>query len=143
MKLSSLLAAALALALPACAADYFSDGWKPGQQAAPYAPTPAAFDPAATPTAVAPRPASTGSYTDMLLSSGPVVGLFSKIGVNITEKMAAARIAQENMWDRRIPLITDDNWRDLLVNEEFASEEEEKSRVWFLIMYVLPVTLPS
>lgn len=38
-------------------------------------------------------------------------------------------------WDERIPLITDSNYQDVIVNEELSTEEEEK-RVWFLIITV-------
>ncbi|KAI6034619.1 hypothetical protein PISMIDRAFT_19671 [Pisolithus microcarpus 441] len=42
-------------------------------------------------------------------------------------------------WDERIPLITDLNYRDVIVDEELSTEEEEK-RVWFLIIFVSPVS---
>jgi hypothetical protein len=38
------------------------------------------------------------------------------------------------MWDKRIPLITDENYESLIVGETFSSEEEESERVWFLIV---------
>jgi hypothetical protein len=136
MKLFALLACLVAA--PVRAADYFSEGWTPGQAVRSQAPS-AAFVPGAQPTASQVPgyvPQTQDKIVDKILSSGPVAGLFSKMGVNVTERIEAAKLAQANMWDRRIPLITDDNWRDLLVNEQFASEEEEKSRVWFIIMYV-------
>ena len=48
-----------------------------------------------------------------------------------TEKIIEAQIQEANKWDRRIPLITDDNYNDLIVNAEPSMEDE----VWFVIMY--------
>ncbi|EIN10933.1 hypothetical protein PUNSTDRAFT_85384 [Punctularia strigosozonata HHB-11173 SS5] len=132
MKLTALLGC-FAVVAPAYAADYFSDGWKPGQ-AVPTHSSSVGFVPGAEPTVRTYQPKTADKIVDRLLSSGPIAGLFSKMGVNVTERMEAARAAQANMWDHRVPLITDDNWRDLLVNEEFSSEEEEKNRVWFIII---------
>jgi len=67
-----------------------------------------------------------------MLSNGPVSQLFNRLGINITERLEAAK-ANSEIWDNRIPLITDDNYNDLLVNEVLTTEEE-KNRVWFLIM---------
>jgi hypothetical protein len=41
--------------------------------------------------------------------------------------------AQSEIWDTRIPLITDENYNDIIVNE-VLTEEEAKNRVWFLIV---------
>lgn len=38
------------------------------------------------------------------------------------------------LWDERIQLITDDNYQDLIVNEQL-SPKEEKDRAWVVIMY--------
>lgn len=73
------------------------------------------------------------------LSSAPVSALFDKAGINITERLANAQI--NNFWDPRIPLITDENWEDILVHEELT-EEEEKDRVWFILMYVRALLPP-
>jgi len=51
-------------------------------------------------------------------------------GINITQKLLEAEAQQANMWDRRIPLITDDNYNDLIVNAEPSSGDE----VWFIII---------
>jgi hypothetical protein len=67
-----------------------------------------------------------------MLSNGPVSQLFNRWGINITERLEAAK-ANTEIWDSRIPLITDDNYNDLIVNEVLTTEEE-KDRVWFLVM---------
>lgn len=41
--------------------------------------------------------------------------------------------------EERIPLVHDDNWESVVV-EETLSEEEEKERVWFLVMYVYSIS---
>ncbi|KAJ7098657.1 hypothetical protein B0H15DRAFT_878463 [Mycena belliarum] len=113
-------------------AQYFSGGWVPGQAvtAEPSTPTGAG----------APRRKpqqqqdafSLSSLLDVnkILTSGPVKGLFEKAGINITEKLEAAAVSP---WDDRIPLITDDNYHDVVVNEAM-SEEEEKDRVWVIVV---------
>ena len=40
-------------------------------------------------------------------------------------------------WDERIPLITDENYGELIVNETLTAQEE-RERIWFLIVYVSP-----
>jgi hypothetical protein len=67
-----------------------------------------------------------------ILSTGPVSRFINRLGVNITERLEAARAFPE-IWDSRIPLVTDDNFNELIVNEELT-DEEEKQRVWLLIM---------
>lgn len=147
MKLHGCLLAALAVCAPLVRAQYFSDGWKPGQpttQASNAAPT-GGFDPAASQAAAAAQggPASSqGNFLERVLKSGPLSNLFAKTGVNITERLEAAHAAQAAMWDQRIPLITDENYNDLIVNETFASEEEERARVWFLVMCVPLLSIP-
>ncbi|OSX59329.1 hypothetical protein POSPLADRAFT_1035645 [Postia placenta MAD-698-R-SB12] len=130
MKLLPVLVAPLALSLCA-SAQYFSEGWKPGQ--------PVTYE--AVPTAVngqaAPAPTSNGrarfSFSD-ILTSGPIGSAMGKLGVNLTEKWEKAKAeADAEIWDTRIPLITDDNYDDLIVNEPLGPEEED-SRVWFMII---------
>ncbi len=162
MKLSSILLSSLLCAASA-SAQYFSEGWQPGQQQQPnlaanapplHAPPPAqTFDRAADKPAPTPQgtpqaaPASglaggpSGALKSLtslldlnrLLTAGPVASLFGKMGVNITE--AVARSA-ESPWDLRIPFITDENFDEVIVREELTPEEEAE-RVWFLIMCVL------
>lgn len=69
-----------------------------------------------------------------ILTEGLIGDALLKIGLNYTAAREEAERRKTNMWDPRIPLITDDNYESLIVNETFSSEEEEKERVWFLIV---------
>ena len=71
-----------------------------------------------------------------ILASGPVASLAARAGINITEKLAD--IKSHKFWDDRVTTIDDDNYEDIIVNEALT-EKEEKDRVWFVIMYVLPL----
>ena len=117
-------------------AQYFSAGWAPGQ------PIPEEASPTSVPEKQAPAnkrisPSSLASYLDLskLLTSEPAVALFGRFGINITEKVQGAIELSKNRWDERIPLITDDNYEDLIVNEPLT-EEEEKERTWIIAMQV-------
>ncbi|KAG8900040.1 hypothetical protein FRB99_006291 [Tulasnella sp. 403] len=71
-----------------------------------------------------------------ILTSGPVASLIAKTGINITERLAAAKKeAAETGWDPRIPLITDENYRKLVVEEPLGLDELEQ-RVWFLLVSI-------
>lgn len=118
-------------------AQYFSAGWEPGQlipeQASPLA--------TSVPEKKAPAsnrisPSSIASHFDLnkLLTSEPAAYLFGRFGINITEKIQALQLSK-NQWDERIPLITDDNYKDLIVNEPLT-EEEEKERTWIIVITV-------
>lgn len=61
-----------------------------------------------------------------MVTGGLLSALSDVIGFNLT---GTPRV----IWDERIPLITDSNYVDLVVNEEMTPEEEEK-RVWFLVI---------
>lgn len=140
MKLLAVLLSSLALTV-STNAQYFSEGWAPGKAAPSKAPetatTTTGYTPQATPTSA--RPLGLPSIRELLkmadlsniLASGPVVELAARVGINMTDKLAKA----QNYWDDRVPLITDDNYGDLIVNETM-SEQEEKDRVWFVVMYV-------
>jgi hypothetical protein len=133
MRLDTLALAALVFVVPSYA-QYFSAGWTPGQ-AAPTTETPeptsSSLGAESTPL---PPPLQGQSRFDLsyILSSGPVSRFFNRFGVNITEGLEAARALPE-IWDSRIPLVTDDNFNELIVNEELT-DEEEKDRVWLLII---------
>ncbi|KAI9064816.1 hypothetical protein FKP32DRAFT_1591048 [Trametes sanguinea] len=152
MKLSSLLLPSLLCAASA-SAQYFSAGWTPGQPvpppdsqggtpnlAQPYERAPSAVPtPESAPVPPASGQAASGlkaltSLFDVnrLLTSGPVASLFGKMGVNISEAVAQSG---RPLWDPRIPLITDENWEEIVVNEPLT-EAEEKDRVWFIIITV-------
>ena len=122
-------------------AQYFSKGWTPGQAVHSDVPT-ASFASAPsqpTETLVTPTvPAKPFSFSNLfdinnILTSEPAVALFNKFGVNITDKVQT--VLQQQLWDNRVTLITDDNFHDLLVNEPMTPEEE-KDRVWLLVMCV-------
>lgn len=129
MKLFSVLTLAAA-----ANAQYFSDGWRPGQAVTAEPASPRATGGIPPPKS---EPAEPFSFSDLLdfnkvLTSGPVKGMFDKFGVNITERIEAAGVSP---WDDRIPLITDENYVDVVVNEKMT-EEEERDRVWVIVMYV-------
>jgi hypothetical protein len=105
-------------------AQYFSAGWTPGQPV-PTLPTHAQSQaPQSTETTgtTLPKP----SFLDNLVTGGPLSALSSVIGLNFTG-------TPPMVWDERIPLITDSNYADRIVNEKMTPEEEEE-RVWFIIM---------
>jgi hypothetical protein len=144
MKLSFASLGALALAA-STNAQYFSDGWAPGQQTTKGTPEAAPTFVAQQQPAKAPSIANIAEFFDIktLLASAPAVSLFSRFGINITERLAVA-VEQAKIWDERVPLITDDNYQDLIVKEPLT-EQEEKDRTWIIIMYVQPtqVKLPN
>lgn len=71
---------------------------------------------------------------EAILTSGPVVSIAAKAGINITEKVQAAKAAAEgSAWNHHIPLITDENYRETIVEEPLSLDELDK-RVWFLLM---------
>ncbi len=123
-------------------AQYFSEGWKPGQAVPSEVPVPTS-----TPfSADSQEKSAPLQPTDLLrlfevktwLTSEPAVALFSRFGVNITERLAAAEVLP---WDNRIPLITDDNYEEVIVNEELTEEGEEE-RIWALLMFVTTLFIP-
>jgi len=127
-----MLALALAFVAPSCA-QYFSAGWTPGQAVPTDIPEPTTSSLGAETTPL-PPPLQGQSRFDLsyILSSGPVSRFLNRFGVNITERLEAARAFPE-IWDSRIPLVTDDNFNELIADEELT-DEEEKQRVWLLIM---------
>jgi hypothetical protein len=130
MKLDTLALSVLALVAPSCA-QYFSAGWTPGQAVPTDAPLPPSFEPETTPLPPPPQGESRFSLS-YLLSTGPASQLFNRLGINLTERLEAIQ-ANSEIWDNRIPLVTDDNYNDLIVNEVLTTEEE-KNRVWFLLV---------
>ncbi|KAJ7696098.1 hypothetical protein B0H17DRAFT_1329430 [Mycena rosella] len=113
-------------------AQYFSGGWVPGQAVTAE---PAAPSRAGAPSGQRAQAAEAFSFSSLLdvnkiLTYGPIKGLFEKAGINITERLEAAAVSP---WDDRIPLITDDNYHDMVVNEAMT-EEEERDRVWVIVV---------
>jgi hypothetical protein len=136
MKLLAIMLGSLALTTSANA-NYFSSGWAPGKAVPSKAAPSAGFVPEATPTSK-PTISSLKDLSAMfdltnLLASGPVASLAARAGINISEKLAEVR--SRKLWDDRIPLVTDENYEELIVNETLA-EAEEKDRVWFLVITV-------
>jgi len=127
-------------------AQYFSEGWKPGQAVPSDAPNlapPPAFTPGIrhAPPKQESSPSSKGPFDlSRILSSGPVVSLFEKAGINITDKLS--RMKAESPWDPRIPLITDNNYEEVIVKEPL-SEQEEQDRTWVLIVQVISQNLKT
>ncbi|PCH40984.1 hypothetical protein WOLCODRAFT_131634 [Wolfiporia cocos MD-104 SS10] len=129
MKPLSVVSTLLACALCA-SAQYFSEGWKPGQ------PVPTgSYE--QQPAAVQSKPAGSSRFNlTNIFTEGAVGSLMGKLGVNMTERLEKAKAeAEVEIWDTRIPLITDDNYEEIIVNEPL-SPEEEADRVWFLIISV-------
>lgn len=153
MRLLVVLSSLLAACAPATA-QYFDEGWKPGMPVRDQPPAqqyqgqqPFAVPPQAKPTVPSKSKTPLELYNQVadkisvenVLGSGPAVAIFDKFGINITDKLANASKALD-VWDKRVPLITDENYEDIIVNEEMT-EEEARDRVWFLIMFVwTPIT---
>ncbi|KAK0207008.1 hypothetical protein DFS33DRAFT_1318408 [Desarmillaria ectypa] len=125
---------ALLSSLSLARAQYFSEGWKPGQAVPSEVPIPASTPvPVDSQEESAPlRPSDLLSLFEVKtwLTSEPAVALFSRFGINITERLEAAEVLP---WDNRIPLITDNNYEEMIVKEELTEEEEEE-RVWALLI---------
>ncbi|KAI0722377.1 hypothetical protein C8T65DRAFT_799380 [Cerioporus squamosus] len=145
MKLSGILFSSL-LCAASVRAQYFSAGWTPGQAPAKEpepAPAPgpdsgytfdASTQPAPPPQA-APDPSKMGIGDRIMFnifSSPTVQWMAGKVGVNITE---AVERGAKSPWDERIPLITDENYDELIVNEQLT-DEELRDRVWILVISV-------
>jgi hypothetical protein len=59
-----------------------------------------------------------------------------RFGFNITERLAAAREGIPPRFTDAIRLITDDNYKDLILDEQFSSLDEEMNRVWAIFVCV-------
>ncbi|EIW63122.1 uncharacterized protein TRAVEDRAFT_43427 [Trametes versicolor FP-101664 SS1] len=140
------------LCVVSVSAQHPSEGWQPEQQQQPlHVPPPAqtfnpiAEEPAPTGPQLQPPPPASGDLVSMFKSftsllglnrlldaDGPVASLFGKMGVNVAEAIAPSTVSS---WDLRIPLITDDNFDEIIVHEELTPKEEA-ARVWFLVISV-------
>ncbi|KAF5388042.1 hypothetical protein D9615_000708 [Tricholomella constricta] len=138
MKLSALSLYFLVLAATFVNAQYFSAGWEPGQPAPKAEETPS--NPASIPKKESPperlTPSKIAGFFDLtnLLSSPPAVSLFARLGINITERLEGA-VERAKIWDDRVPLITDHNFKDLIVNEPLT-QQEEQDRTWVIVISV-------
>ncbi|TFK55412.1 hypothetical protein OE88DRAFT_1672021 [Heliocybe sulcata] len=115
--------ASLAYLAVCVSGQYFSEGWQPGQPV-PSANPERALRPGASPPQGAPGQAQQDSAGLL----GAVSGLLEKAGINITKNTGPG-------WDERVPLITDANYEEMVVNEELMPEEEEE-RAWFIVVTV-------
>jgi hypothetical protein len=109
-------------------ASYFSSGWVPGQ-------TPTTTAQVAQPTETAQTTTASPSLDwQALIEKGPINKIFKWAGINVTEQLAAARERAAKLpWDERIQMITDDNYDHLIKNEDLDWDEEKK-RVWFMVV---------
>ncbi|KAJ3873433.1 hypothetical protein F5051DRAFT_419258 [Lentinula edodes] len=108
---------------------YFSEGWKPGQA---FTNEPSAPVPSVTSGHVGEEPQSQRGSS---LDSSSISSIFAKIGVNISSIASAAGLSSKAAypWDPRIPLITDVNYDNIIVNEELTPEEEG-NRTWLIVV---------
>lgn len=105
---------------------YYSEGWTPGA-ASTASPIPAA------PTSTSGFGGFSFDWTS-LVRSGPIANLLSKAGVNVTQHLEEATMrAGKKPWDTRVPMITDNNYDQLVVNEALTTQEE-KDRTWFIVV---------
>ncbi|TRM67814.1 hypothetical protein BD626DRAFT_479909 [Schizophyllum amplum] len=128
--------------LSSASAQYFSQGWDPSKpiptssygqaKKAAHARSEEGAADAATADIEPLTPSKIMSYfdTEKLLRTDVAKSLFSQVGINITERLDATQGAP---WDERIQLITDDNYENVIVNEQLT-EEEEKERVWCIVI---------
>ncbi|GLB34161.1 hypothetical protein LshimejAT787_0110450 [Lyophyllum shimeji] len=138
MKLTALSLGLLAFATASVNAQYFSAGWTPGQ------PVPQAEETPAHPTFIPKKeasrerltPSNIASYFDIsnLLASPPAVALFSRFGINITERLEGA-MERAKVWDDRVTLITDETFEEIIVNEPLT-QQEEQDRTWIIVITV-------
>ncbi|CAE6342206.1 unnamed protein product [Rhizoctonia solani] len=133
----------LLLAFGFVQAQYFSEGWTPGQ-AVPTE-TVEAETITGTPTSTA-TPAAKWNWQEFsskhldlgkFVTEGPIATVLSGIGINATEQLERARQrAAELGWDERIPLLTDSNYELLVRNETFDTPEEAEKRTWFVVVTI-------
>ncbi|KAF8317011.1 uncharacterized protein EI90DRAFT_3147377 [Cantharellus anzutake] len=122
---------------------YFSQGWQPGQPVTKFlTPISTTTAESALPTDPGTAPVKSHSWKDFklgledMLTSGPVSSVLMRFGFNISEKLALAREGVPPRFVHEIPLITDSNYEDMIHNEDFTSLEEEKNRVWAILVSV-------
>lgn len=132
-------AVALSLAL-AASANYISHGWQPGQSVTTKAAatTTPGFDPirrsqSTAPASPAPPGGPTDSFWTKFFTTGALGDLLQSKGVNVTAAIEKARVSEE--WDLRIPIVYDETFDEIIANETMTPEEE-KERVWFIVLCV-------
>lgn len=139
----------LALGLAAPAVHAYTAGWQPGQSYTKYmtSTSSAAFS---IPTHAGDKAGQTEPFkfsdltsgkfgVEYLLTHGPFARVIERLGFNVTAHLAAAREGMPTRFYTEIPLLTDENYEEDLMNEQFSSFEEEEERVWAVMVYVLVV----
>lgn len=124
------LSLALLALVTSSSAQYFSAGWNPQPETQEPTANPS---PISEPVKITPLSLLKSFDINKILTSAPSVALFNRFGINITEKIEASLLS--NIWDQRVPLINDDNYDDLVINE-IMTEQEEIDRVWIIVVYV-------
>ncbi|KAG8759235.1 hypothetical protein FRC14_006398 [Serendipita sp. 396] len=107
---------------------YFSKGWTPGAEPSTTAAKsiPSQGSGPASGNAGSPSPFD---WTK-LVSEGPIGSLFQLAGVNVTERLEQAKqAAAVPPFDERVPMITDENYEELILNPDSPSDE-----TWFLVV---------
>ncbi|KAB5592761.1 hypothetical protein CTheo_3829 [Ceratobasidium theobromae] len=143
MRLVILLVASLTSSY----AQYFSEGWKPGQ---PVPTDTTALEtgesipaPTAAPTSTQ---AATWNWSEFsskhldfgrIMTEGPIASALSGVGINASYHLEQARLrASERGWDDRVPFLTDENYKSLVKDETFDTPEEAEKRTWFVIVTI-------
>ena len=114
----------------------YTEGWRPGQPYTKYITgTSAAGSSTPTKAADAP-PVKPWSIKDIkftledVLAKGPISNILQKFGYNVTAQLEKAREGIPPRFTTAIPLLSDINYEEELLNERFSSPEEEDRRVW-------------
>lgn len=139
--------AALALVLPATTSYAYTEGWQPGQSYTKYMTSTSTTGsaPASIPTkgsSSTKSPASSFSLSDLkslfsleeILTKGPVSRVIQKFGFNVTAQLEMAREGIPPRFAADIPLLTDANYEDELLNEQYVSPQEEDERTWAIMV---------
>ncbi len=150
MKLSSLfplMATSLIFAVASTAdadANHYSEDWDlstaaeaAAAETAPSTSSLTALTESTTSLPAASAPSSSPWFDwTRLVTSGPIYHLLTRAGVNVTQHLdAVTQRVNEKPCDPRVPMITDENWEHMVLNESL-SPEEEKDRTWFMVVCV-------
>lgn len=153
MRSTTLLTSALLALSPLLpTASAYTAGWQPGQAYTKYltSTSSAGF---ALPTGSNGQPISVKEsepwkWSDLkdlannkfglehILTHGPVSRVIEKFGFNVTAQLEMAREGVPPRFRNDIPLITDENYETVLLDEQFDSFEEEEERVWAIMWCV-------
>ncbi|KAG8824425.1 hypothetical protein FRC17_009094 [Serendipita sp. 399] len=110
---------------------YFSKGWTPGADTSTAAAKSVPSGAGGSASSVDGKASSPFTFDwTKLVSEGPIGNLFQLAGVNVTERLEQAKLAAAvPPFDERVPLITDDNYEELILNPDSPSDE-----TWFLVV---------